>query len=91
VPPAVLTPKVAAESVEAFQPTVRSQAPEKAGRRELPARRANETAAGGRASAGTKARPAKATDVAQGIDNIYCFLDWLTQSLTRVTDARVAR
>jgi len=53
--------KVAAESVEAFQSTVRLQEPEKAGRRELPARLARETAAGGRASAGTKASPAKAT------------------------------
>ena len=83
--------KGAVESVEALKLTVRLQEPEKAGRKELPARLARETAAGGRASAGTKARPAKATEVAQGIDNIYCFLDWLTQSITRVTDARVAR
>jgi hypothetical protein len=86
-----MTLKVAAESVEPFQPTVRLQALEKAGKRELPARLARETAAGGRTSAGTKARPAKATEVAQGIDNIYCFLDWLTQRLTRVRHARVAR
>lgn len=83
--------KGAVESVEALQLTVRLQEPEKAGRKELPARLARETETGGRASAGTKARPAKATEVAQGIDNIYCFLDWLTQSITRVTDARVAR
>lgn len=86
-----MTLKVAAVSVEAFQPTVRLQALEAAGRRGLPARLARERAEGGRASAGTKARPAKATEVAQGIDNIDCFLDWLTQSITRVTDARVAR
>lgn len=79
------------ESVEAFQLAVRLQAPEKAGRRELPARLDREMADGGRASAGTIASPAKATEVAQGIDNIDCFLDWLTQSITRVTDARVAR
>ncbi len=83
--------KGAAESVEAFQSTVRVQEPEKAWRKGLPARLARETAAGGRASAGTKASPAKATEVAQGIDNIHCFLDWLTQSIARVTDARVAR
>jgi len=86
-----MTLKGTAESIEAFQPTVRLQTLVKVGERELPARLTRETAAGGRASAGTKARPAKATEVAQGIDNISCFLDWLTQSLTRVTDARVAR
>ena len=86
-----MTLKMGAEPVETFQAGERLHAPEKDGRRELSARLDRETADGVRASAGTKARPAKATEVARGIDNIYCFLDWLTQSITRVVDARVAR
>jgi len=86
-----MTPTRGIETVEGFQPTVRLQAPEKAGRRGLPGRPAREIAEGGRANAGTGASPVKATAVTQKIDNIDCFLDWLTQSITRVTNARGAR